>query len=87
MENQITKEEYRKRVFEKLKKNCSDEHGVLLDKERFDECIENHFENYVESGYKEYSSTMLRDFAKEMTDEEYTKATIDQCVSCLELEY
>ena len=72
---------------EKLKKNCSDEHGVLLDKERFDECVKNHIDDYLEDSYNRYLSTSEREECKEMTDDEYTKATISQCVSCLELEY
>ena len=83
----ITKEEYSKRVFKEFKRGCCDKHGNLLNKERFDECMEKHFDQYVEGTYGDYISPSLREMSKEMSDDAYTRATILQCVSCLDLEY
>lgn len=84
----ISKEEYSKRVFEKFRRGCCDEHGNLRDKERFDECIEKHFDDYLEDSYNRYIlHSDWKEASEDMTWEAYTEATIDQCVSCLDLEY
>lgn len=84
----ITIDEFRNRVLKNLRKCCSNGQGELHNQERFDECVEKHLEYYLEASYQRYKSELEWSFSQEnLTFEAYTEATINQCVSCLELEY